>query len=162
MDQIPSAAEQYMNCSLSEIHHCLRASRRRLVVSLVAHRTFSAGGLQFNGVDFQSSTPDTVISVRQLAREIVAIEESISIDHATGEPYHNVYNSLIQTHLPKLDDIRAIAYDSDRKRIAPDSNLIVLSMVAAITSPVAQMFFHNAVTDTSETEKKSGENSIGD
>ena len=109
-----------------------------------------------------SMNPGVVVTVRQLAKEIVTIEQNISIEHATGEPYHNVYNSLIQTHLPKLDEIRAIAYDSNRKTVAPDRNLIALSMVAAVSSPIAQMFFHNAVTDTSDTGAESGESSIGD
>ena len=145
MEHIPLDVEQHTDHSLSVIHHALRASRRRLAVSLVSHRTFSAGRLQPDNAHLQASNSEVVVTVRQLAKEIAAIEENISVDHATGDSYHNVYNALTQTHLPELDDVGAIIYDADRKKVSPASNLIVLSMVAAITSPVARMLFHNAV-----------------
>jgi hypothetical protein len=88
---------------------------------------------------------EALVSVRQLAKEIVSIEKDVSVENATGEPYHNVYTALIQTHLPKLDDVAAIEYNSDRKTVSPDQNLLALSMVAAISSPVAQLLFHDAV-----------------
>ncbi len=155
MEKIPLDVEQHTNHSLSIIHHALRASRRRLAVGLISHRTFSSGELRLDDVYFQASNPEIVITVRQLAKEIVAIEEDISVDHATGDSYHNVYNALTQTHLPELDDVGAIIYHDDRKQISPASNLIVLSMVATITSPVAQMLFHNALIDVHDRETTS-------
>lgn len=85
------------------------------------------------------------VSVRQIAKEIVSVEEDVPKENATGDPYHNVYTALIQTHLPKLDNVDAIEYDPDRKDITPDENLIAFAMAAALTSSVAQLLFHDAV-----------------
>jgi hypothetical protein len=115
-----------------------------------------------DGNPFQSQNTDPVFPVRQIAKEIVAIEQDVSVEHATGEAYHNVYTALIQTHLPKLDDVAAVRYDSDRKTVEPDQNLIALSMVAAVTSPMAQMLFHDAVAKLYANGQPSSQNSIGD
>lgn len=133
-------AKQYTDLSLTAIHHALRASRRRLVIMLLTHSVATS-----NAESFHQHSDAECVSVRRLAKEIVTIEENVSLDHATGEPYHNVYTALIQTHLPELHDIDVVEYDDDRKVVAPDRNLFALSMVAAISSPVAQMLFHDAV-----------------
>ncbi|WP_425604920.1 DUF7344 domain-containing protein [Halobellus marinus] len=88
-----------------------------------------------------------LISVSQLAREVVSIEDDVPLSHATGDAYHNAYTTLIQTHLPKLDSLGAIKYDDDRKQVGPDQNLLAMAMVATTTSPVAQILFHNALSD---------------
>jgi hypothetical protein len=142
---------EYTNQSLSEMHHALRASRRRLVVALVAHRYFAP--------DYQATKRDRTqewenesepeVSVRQLAKEIAAIEQDTSPDNATGDDYRNVYTALVQTHLPELYDIGAIKYNDDRKTVRPERNLAALAMVAAVTSPITQMLFHNAVARAS-------------
>ncbi|MEZ3162316.1 hypothetical protein ABNG03_10150 [Halorubrum sp. RMP-47] len=150
MEQIPSAAEQYTDQSLSTIHHTLRASRRRLIVGLVAHRSLKSAEFQQTKNQVQASDSEPTVTVRQISREIVSIEEGIPLEHATGDPYHNVYTALIQTHLPELDDVGAIRYNPDRKNIRPDDNLFALSMVAALTSPVAQMLFHSAIADIND------------
>lgn len=149
MADIPSAITDYTDQSLSTVHHALRPARRRLVIGLVAHRAIksSSSGKPPADTHPRETETETVVTVRQLSREIVAIEEDVSIEHATGEPYHNVYTALIQTHLPELADIGAVEYDPDRKTVTPDRNLIALAMVAAITSPVAQTLFHDAVAD---------------
>lgn len=144
-----SASAKGTDESVSTIHHALRASRRRLSVILIAHRvTRTVPQDEDNtGTQSQVSSTDPVVTVRQLAREIVSIEQGVSEKNATGEPYHNVYTSLIQTHLPRLDDVAAIEYDSNRKTVRPDQNLIVLATIASITTPVAQLLFHPAVAD---------------
>ena len=162
MDQIPSIVEQYTERPLSIVHHSLRASRRRVVVGLVAHRAFSHEELQLRSAHFEESNEGAVVTVRQLAKEITAIEQNISIKHATGDKYHNTYTTLIQTHLPELDDVGAIAYDADRKEVAPAENLAILSMVAATTSPIVQALFHHAVAGTYNRETTSLQDSSGD
>lgn len=147
MVEIPDSVTYYTDCSISTIHHTLQASRRRLAIGLIAHRVITSASVDTaeTATMFRSQSSEPLVSVRQLAREIVSIEEDVSVENATGEPYHNVYTALIQTHLPKLDDVAVIEYDSNRKTITPDKNLLALSMVAAITSPVAQLLFHDAV-----------------
>jgi len=145
MPDIPPITTTYTNQSLSAIHHTLRASRRRLVIELVSHRAIrSATTTPSTSVD---PLPDHEVSVRRLAKEIVAIEDDVTVEAATGEAYHNVYTALIQTHLPALDDVRAIDYDGDRKTLTPDDNLLALAMAAAVTSPVAQLLFQDAVAE---------------
>lgn len=161
MDDIPSEAAQYTNQSLSTIHHALRASRRRLVVVLIAYRTIQTPTTDASAVD-ESNINELEVSVRRIAKEIVVIEEETPLKQATGDPYHNRYTSLIQTHLPELDRVGAIEYDADRKQITPDRNLFALAMVAAITSPLAQTLFHAAVADLGQEGPPGQHNSIGD
>jgi hypothetical protein len=80
-----------------EIHDILRNERRRKVLKQLQRRV-------------------EPVSLRELSEKIAALE--------TGEspPPRNVrqsvYNSLHQTHLPKLDEKRVIDYDDDRKTVA--------------------------------------------
>lgn len=138
---IPSEVTQYTDKSLSAVHHALRTPRRRLLVGLLLHRVMTSSDGSWEHL-LRSSCE---VPAKQLAREIVAIEENVSIEHATGETYHSVYTTLIQTHLPKLDDLGAVEFDEDRKIVRPDTNLIAIGMVAAITSPIAQALFHDGV-----------------
>jgi len=148
MDDVPPEFTKYTDQSLSAIHHALRASRRRLVIALVAHRALSPhSSIEIRNVPTQSSISDATVSASQLAREITSIEHNISLEHATGSQYHNTYTALIQTHLPELDNLGAIKYDKDRKEICSDRNLIAMAMVAAITSPIAQVLFHTALSN---------------
>jgi multidrug efflux pump subunit AcrA (membrane-fusion protein) len=155
MSEIPASVTQYTNQSLSAIHHALRAPRRRVTIGLVAHRAVVATGnrniTRINRVDAEDT--QTTVTVRQLAKEIVSIEDNVSLEQATGDSYHNVYTALIQTHLPELDDIYAVDYDSDRKEVEPDLNLVPLAMVAAISSPISQMLFHDAIANLSRQGK---------
>jgi hypothetical protein len=164
MDKIPPEVTRYSDQSLSTIHHALQAARRRLVIGLIAYRGIAASEPGADSND-QSGTPSrtqSTVTVRNLSKEIVAIEEGISVDQATGEEYHSVYSSLIQTHLPKLDDIGAIVYDPDRKTVKPGRNLLPMAMAAAITSTTAQILFHNAVADIYSPGGNLRRDSIGD
>jgi hypothetical protein len=161
MKDAHATAAQYTNQSLSVIHHALRASRRRLTISFVAHQALTTGQDTETG-HTQLLNTEASMTVRQIAKQIVAIEEDTPVAQTTGDAYHNVYTALIQTHLPKLDDIEAIHYDADRKKVVPAENLIALAMVAAITSPVAQMLFHDAVADFCGNKPVNFQDSIGD
>lgn len=154
MNEIPPEITRYTDESQSRIHHALRASRRRLLVALLAYRTL---------IPAESSiSTDEPVSVRQLAREIVVLEEDVEFAHATGAPYHNVYSSLIQTHLPELHDIGVVQYDSDRKTVSAAPNLAAVAMVAAITSPTARLLFHSAVTKLDNEDESVLNDSITD
>jgi len=164
MDDIPPEVIQYTNQSISTIHHALRAPRRRLAIGLVAYRAINdvRGEATELGQDNQSRPSSLVVPVRQIAKEIVSIEEEVPLDHATGDMYHNVYTTLIQTHLPNLDDIGAVEYDSDRKTISPDYNLVALAAVAAISSPIARLLFHGAIADLYSDDTSGLQPSIDD
>jgi len=150
MVNTPPSVTRFTDVSLDAIHHSLRASRRRLIISSLAHHY-----LTHTQAKTQSSPTelDSTVSVRELSRAIVTIEEGVPIEHATGAPYHNVYTSLIQTHLPELDDVGAIEYNSSRKVVRPDDNLVALAIVANISSPVVKLLFHPPVMK-SETPVK--------
>lgn len=148
MEHIPRQVTQYTNQSLSAIHHALRASRRRLVIGLLAYRVLSSTDTRFDeATGSQLLGPNGLIDARQLAREITSIEQNIPIEHATGAQYHNTYTALTQTHLPELDNLGAVEFDEDRKQVRPDRNLVATAMVAAVTSPVAQALFHSALSE---------------
>jgi hypothetical protein len=164
MSEIPNSVTQYTDQSLSAVHHALRAPRRRLAIGLVSHRAIIATGREYppKSEEGRVTASETTVTVRQLAKEIVSIEENVPLEQATGDSYHNVYTALIQTHLPELDKIGAVAYDSDRKEVRPDRNLVALAMVAAISSPISQLLFHDAVANLSRRNNLELQDSIGD
>ena len=126
----------------SSIYHVLRAFRRRITILLIGERALVPGMILYSQSDpNQSQEAEPIITVKDLAKEIVAVEEDIPRGHATGTSYHNVYNSLTQTHLPRLDDIGAITYDEDRKKIYADHNLLVLTTIVLTSEPLIKTYF---------------------
>jgi predicted transcriptional regulator len=81
----------------TEIHDVLRNERRRLVLE-------------------QLLDTDTEESVRDLAEYIASIEAGESPPPRNVR--QSVYVSLHQTHLPKLDELGIVAYDSDTKAVS--------------------------------------------
>ncbi|MCU4726371.1 hypothetical protein OB914_05230 [Halobacteria archaeon HArc-curdl7] len=79
-----------------EVHEILRNSRRRQVIKQLSSRLGP-------------------VTLRELSERIAAEE--------TGETppprkvRDSVYNSLHQTHLPKLDEMDVVVYDKDRKTV---------------------------------------------
>lgn len=57
------------------------------------------------------------VSVQELAGEIAAIENDVSVDELTRQQRKRVYVSLYQTHLPKLEDTGIIQYDDDGEEV---------------------------------------------
>ncbi|MFK5602617.1 DUF7344 domain-containing protein [Haloferax volcanii] len=118
---------------LSEFYRALSASRRCYVILIL------------------SNSDKAKLSVRTLAREIAAIENGVPCEHATGEPYRNVYNALSQTHLPNLNNVNIVEYDHDRQVVRPASQLPVAAVILNIgpaiqqilDSPGAQIFDKN-------------------
>ena len=105
---------------LSEVYHALSAPRRCHVIQLLA------------------KSEDGTLAVRDLAREIAAIEEGVPPDRATGEPYRNVYNALSQTHLSTLSDAGIIIYDSDRQTVAAGHHLDVAALLIVLNQATYQ------------------------
>lgn len=112
---------------LSSLYHALRARRRRQVITTLTRDS------------------DTEISVRRLARIIAAAEQGVSFEKATGEPYRNAYNALSQTHLPALNDVRVINYDSNRQIVTSAENHPLAATVIAATTPI-----HTTLWETNE------------
>ena len=81
----------------ADIHDVLRNDRRRLVIERL------------------QSTDDGSESVRELSERIAAAESGESPPPRNIR--QSVYVSLHQTHLPKLDDLGIVEYDSDSKRV---------------------------------------------
>lgn len=154
--------DQYLAESVSVTHHALRAPRRRLVVILLTHRVLSWISNQAHPTNDRPSDTDVSTTARCLAKQIVAIEEGVSVEDATGASYKSSYNSLIQTHLPELSNVGAIRYDSDSKTVYPDQNLFALSVIVTVSSPVAQTVFRNVLADFYRAGGSSTKNTTGD
>jgi len=112
---------------LSEIYHTLSAPRRCYVIQIL----------------WKSDAE--CFAVRELAREIAAIEEGIDPDCATGEPYRNVYNALSQTHLSTLSDTSIIIYDSDRQMVATGPEFDVAVLLIVLTQATYQTLRGNSI-----------------
>ncbi|GAA1341265.1 hypothetical protein GCM10009647_084900 [Streptomyces sanglieri] len=142
MDEEQFDGDVNVRKSASSIYHVLRAFRRRITILLIGQRALVPGKiLRPPSEPNQSQEAESIITVKELTKEIVAVEEGIPRSHATGTPYHNVYTSLTQTHLPRLDDIGAITYDEDRKKIYADHNLLVLTTIVLTSEPLIKTYF---------------------
>jgi len=80
-----------------EIHDILRNGRRRKVLKQLQRRV-------------------EPVSLRELSERIATLETGES--PPPRDVRQSVYNSLHQTHLPKLDEKGVIDYDDDRKTVA--------------------------------------------
>jgi DNA-binding transcriptional ArsR family regulator len=58
------------------------------------------------------------VTVRELSREVAALENEIDPDELSYKQRKRVYTSLHQTHLPKLDDAEFVTYDRDRGEVS--------------------------------------------
>lgn len=144
-----SLLDWYSDESISAIHHALRSSRRRLTVIIVADQVldiFAQHPPSAGESDIWTERNEVRVTVRQLARKITSIEQEVPTEQATGEKYHNVYTSLIQSHLSRLDAVGAITYNPDRKAVYPDRNLLPLFIGTVTTSP-CQILFRSATAD---------------
>jgi hypothetical protein len=108
------AADRESDEFLSDLYHSLRATRRRDVIRLLLN------------------SPDQTLTVRELAREIAALEHQLPQSHATGEPYRNAYNALSQTHLPTLSSVNIVIYDPQRQRVSQGPNFTIAALLVAI------------------------------
>ncbi|WP_424018461.1 DUF7344 domain-containing protein [Halorientalis pallida] len=79
-----------------EIHDILRNDRRRLAIKCLREQ-------------------DGALSVRDLSEEVATRETGES--PAPRDKRRSVYVSLHQTHLPKLDDLGIVNYDTDSKEV---------------------------------------------
>jgi hypothetical protein len=92
----PGRAETELDAA--EIHDVLRNDRRRLSLDCLRE---AEGG---------------VMSVRELSERVATLETGE--DPPPRNKRQSVYVSLHQTHLPKLDDLGIVVYDSDSKEVS--------------------------------------------
>ena len=100
----------------SDLHHALRASRRRAVIRLLGQEE------------------ESELSTRLLARKIAAEEMGVEIEEASGEPYRNVYNALSQSHLPALDHADIVIYHSQRQTVSTASEFVLAYLMELTTT----------------------------
>lgn len=85
--------------SKDEIFSTLSNQRRRYVIHYLKH-------------------DPTQVRIRDLAEQIAAWENDITVGELTYKQRKRVYTSLHQTHLPKMDDCGIVEYDRDRGLIS--------------------------------------------
>lgn len=74
---------------------------------------------------------ETTVTVRHVARVVRGVEIGTPPNHVTTSEYESAYNSLIQNHLPKMDEYGLINYNEQRKSIVVSP---VLSQYACLAS----------------------------
>lgn len=99
---------------LSDLYTCLSATRRCYAIEILAE------------------SDEESLSVSELARQITAVENSIQVDHATGEPYRNVYSALKQYHLDKLAAADIIQPDPERDMVVAGESLEAAYLLLSI------------------------------
>ncbi len=110
------------NRLLSEFYHSLRSPRRQYLI------------------EYLSRVRQDKYTTSELAKYISSVERGISMTHATGEPYRNVYNALSQTHLPTLADTKIISYNNDRQIITHGENFELAALLLDTTKPIVGFF----------------------
>lgn len=141
---------EHADASISTIHHVLSAPRRRLVILLLTNYTNRSRAEHHS---------DGELSVRDLSKQIVSIEQSIPVTRATGKEYKSVYNSLTQLHLGKLDFVGVLKYQEHRKLIEPDENLEAFATIASQTTPLAKILLTSDVDDLYKDSRNAREDS---
>jgi hypothetical protein len=114
--------------ALSDVYAILSATRRCYTIQLLAE------------------CEERPVHASTLANQITAIEEDIPPTHASGEPYRNVYNALYQTHLPKLADIGAIRYDSERKTLMPGPRFPMVRLLLGVNHTAYLVLHHDSIS----------------
>jgi len=85
------------------------------------------------------------VTVREVAKQIAAAEQNVSVDAVSNQNYRPVYINLTQHHLPDLDEANVVEFDSDRKIISPGPNAIALAVMASLAVPVAHFLLENGL-----------------
>jgi hypothetical protein len=57
------------------------------------------------------------MSVTELSRVIAAWENETTVEELSYDERKTVYTALLQTHLPKLDEMGVVEYDASRKHV---------------------------------------------
>jgi hypothetical protein len=111
------AAEQRAEGGLEpeEVHEILRNDRRRRTLRYLRQRL-------------------EPVSVRDLSEHVAAAEAGES--PAPRDLRQSVYNSLHQTHLPKLDENGVLTYDTDRKTVELAEGARDITAYMGIASPL--------------------------
>lgn len=71
---------------------------------------------------------DGPVTMSELAERIAAWENDVSVSALNSTQRKRVYVALYQTHLPKMDDVGVIDYDSDRGTVELSENADLLRM----------------------------------
>lgn len=69
---------------------------------------------------------DGPVTLSELAEQIAAWENDVPVSALNSTQRKRVYVALYQTHLPKMDDVGVIDYDSDRGTIELSENADLL------------------------------------
>ncbi len=98
-----------------EIHGVLRNDRRRLTLKYLKQRL-------------------EPVSLRDLSERVAELESNTT--PAPRDLRQSVYNSLHQTHLPKLDDYGIVDYERDQKVVSLEARAKDIDVYMGISTPV--------------------------
>lgn len=108
--------------NLSKGFHLLRAERRRQVIWCMSY------------LDSDSS-----VTVREVAKQIAAVEQGMPVRAVTNDDYRTVYTNLVQHHLPDLAEGSVVNYNRDRQIVSPGPNTEALVVMNAIAIPTIHL-----------------------
>lgn len=114
--------DEIFGVNLSRGFHLLRAQRRRQVVWCMMYLD-----------------TDETITVREVAKQIAAVEQDVSVQAVTNDDYRTVYTNLVQHHLPDLNEADVVEYNRNRQIISPGPNTEALAVLAAMSIPVIHL-----------------------
>ena len=125
-DRPAEERETSASLKLTEVFHLLQARRRRELIRFIC-----------------DLDPDETVSVREIAKEIAAIENDTTPSQVRNKQYRTCYNALCQQHLPALDEAAIVTYDSDRQYISRAHNSTAARVTLEVaTSPILRLFLN--------------------
>lgn len=75
------------------------------------------------------------VAASDLAQEIAAREHTIDPGHVTGKQRTAVYVTLVQNHLPHLEESGIVSFDSRSKQVAPTASTVPIArLIRRITT----------------------------
>ncbi|WP_255192354.1 DUF7344 domain-containing protein [Natronobeatus ordinarius] len=77
-------------------------------------------------IRYLDQAEDGAVRLRTLAEQLAAWENDVSLPEVTYKQRKRVYISLYQTHLPKMDRLGIIEYDSSSGVVKPNPELATL------------------------------------
>lgn len=113
-DELVSSGSDSGDLSKTEIFDVLRNERRRYVLH------------------YLERTDEGVVELGELATTIAAWENELSVGEVTSSQRKNVYTTLQQSHLPRMDRVGVVEFDRDRGVVRASSEFTDLTVYLEI------------------------------
>ena len=104
-----------LTTDLDEIFHILRNERRRILIRVAPELEL-----------------DTEYHLKDLATFVIAKEEGVDEQKLSSKDRKRGYTSLLQSHIPTMENAGLVTFNKARKRVAFHSSILTLNEMLTI------------------------------